>query len=242
MKVFVSENFDFNTGVDAATWTELTVTLPGENGSAYTEYVNSGVVDLASYSGKVHVAFKYVGNNTDKTGTWRIDNVKFNYDPSDVVDPVEPTEFSNWGFENWTDDTTPEGFKKAENVTKESTIKHGGSFSAKQQAGTKDILAEVAVEAGSTYEVSYWFLDNDATAKCRMWSYFKDAAGASVTDEASDASLRPGTYSEDNVDWQQYKFEVTVPAGATKLNFEVRSYKDGGTGFIYFDDFAVVKK
>jgi hypothetical protein len=242
LKVFVSSDFDYTAGVAAATWEELTVTLPAENGSGYTEWLNAGVIDLSAKTGKVHVAFKYEGNQTDATGTWQIGNVKFNYTPSDVVDPEEPTEFSNWGFENWTDDTTPVGFDKAENVTKEATTVHGGSFSAKQQAGTKDILAKISVEAGSTYEVSYWFLDNDATARCRMWSYFKDASGDSVTDEASDNLLRPDTYSEDNADWQQYKFEVTVPAGATTLNFEVRNYKVDGTGFIYFDDFAVVKK
>ncbi len=79
LKVLVSSDFDYNTGVAAATWEELTVTFPAENGSGYTDWLNSGVIDLSGKTGKVHVAFKYVGNQTDATGTWQVGNVKFNY-------------------------------------------------------------------------------------------------------------------------------------------------------------------
>jgi hypothetical protein len=242
LEVFISSNFDYNTGVAAATWTKLTVTLADANTSGYGSFTTAGEIDLSAYSGKVHIAFKYVGNQTDATGTWRIDNVKFNYTPDDGSGE-EPTEFNNWGFEQWDNDNTPTGYKKAENVTKESTTVHAGSFSAKQQAGTKDILLQVPVEAGATYEVSYWCLDNDDNARGRMWAKFRDASNADVTDDTSKALLQPGTYLDNSADWQQYKVEVTVPAGATSLDFEVRTYNTGaGSGVIYYDDFAVVKK
>ncbi len=241
LKVYVSSNFDYTKGVAAATWEELTVTLPAPNASAYSGNISSGDVDLSAKTGTVHVAFVYTGNGTTASGTWQVDDVKFNY--TATTTPEEPTAFSNWGFENWETDTKPTGFAKAENVTKESTIKHGGEFSAKQQAGTKDIAVKIPVEAGSTYKVSYWFLDNDTTAKARLWAKFRDADNADLTDDASKAKFQPAEYSADNAEWQQYSVDVTVPAGATVLDFEVRTYKDNnGTGFIYYDDFAVVKQ
>ncbi|MCZ4693543.1 DUF5017 domain-containing protein [Ancylomarina euxinus] len=244
LKVFVSSDFDYTVGVAAATWEELTVTLPAENGTGYTEWLNSGVIDLSAKTGKVHVAFKYEGNQTDATGTWQVGNVKFNFTPADV-DPGEPAEFSNWGFENWTDETHPVGFEKVESVTKEATIIHGGSFAAKVESKSgKQILSfKTPIEAGATYEISFWYLDNDVNAKGRMWSYFKNAAGATVAPLDGDAAKIQAGYTEDSANWQQYKIEVVIPEGATMLEFATRTYKEAAEGgFVYYDDFSVVKK
>ncbi|WP_282125883.1 DUF5689 domain-containing protein [Marinifilum flexuosum] len=242
LEVFISSNFDYNAGVAAATWTKLTVTLADASASGYGTFTTAGEIDLSAYSGKVHIAFKYVGNQSDATGTWRIDNVKFNYTPDDGTGGEEPASFDNWGAEKWTDDTTPEGFKKAENVSKESSIKHGGDFSIKHTSSskTKDIMFETPVEVGATYEISFWYLDNDENAKGRIWSSFVGTA-----DTEYKALLQPSTYLEAGSDWKQFKVEVVVPAGTTMLNFEVRSYKgESGNagGAVYYDDFSVVKK
>ncbi len=76
LEVLISENFSGD--VKTATWKPLNgYTLAGKDTKSF---VNSGNIDLSSYNGVVYIAFKYMGNNTDKSGTFNIDNVKFNYD------------------------------------------------------------------------------------------------------------------------------------------------------------------
>lgn len=245
--VWISSDFDYNKGVQAANWIELTPALPEAVSKDYSKWKSAGVIDLSAYSGKVHVAFKYVGNDTDASGTWNISNVKFNFDPADTSgnpkEIVENVEFTNWDAEKWTDDTHPEGFYKAENVSKEATFKHGGDFSIKQtsSSSTKDVSFKAPVEEGATYEISYWYLDNDSKAKTRLWSKF--STGTSTIKDAASKKKLEGVYSTDNADWQQVLVEVVVPATATILEFEVRTNKEKENGgSIYFDDFKLVKK
>ncbi|MBS9768931.1 MAG: choice-of-anchor J domain-containing protein, partial [Flavobacteriaceae bacterium] len=68
---------DFNGDVAKATWKKLEGWKLADKSSK--KFVNSGNIDLSAYSGVVYIAFKYVGNNSDKSGTFQIDNVKFNY-------------------------------------------------------------------------------------------------------------------------------------------------------------------
>jgi hypothetical protein len=76
LTVYVSTNFD-GTNVLAATWTPVTVTLPTKD-TAWYEFVSSGVVDLSSYSGNVHIAFKFKGSGTNLTldGAFQVDDLK----------------------------------------------------------------------------------------------------------------------------------------------------------------------
>jgi len=246
--ILISSDFNYNNGVQEAQWTELSPVLPEAVAKDYSKWKSAGQIDLSTYTGKVHIAFKYTGNDSDASGTWNICNVRFNYDPADQSgDPeevVESIEFTNWGVENWTDELHPEGFYKVENIVKESEVKHGGDFSIKQtsSSSTKDVSFKYPVEAGATYEVSYWYLDNDAKAKTRLWSKFTTGT-ATVKDKESDKVLKSKTYSTDNVEWQQVKVDVVVPANAKIFEFEVRTNKETEVGgFIYFDDFKIVKK
>lgn len=145
---------------------------------------------------------------------------------------------TNGDLETWTDANTPTDWDKAESVTQESGTIHGGIFSAKQQAGTKDLMQNVAgIIGGETYVITYYYLDNDADAKSRIWSYWT-AGGSTISDNA--AELRPSTYSSDNASWQEYTVTLVAPATADGFRFEVRSYNDNaGSGFIYYDDFSV---
>ncbi len=76
LTVYVSTNFD-GTNVLAATWTPVTVTLPTQS-TAWYAFVSSGVVDLSSYSGNIHVAFKFKGSGTNTTldGAFQVDDLK----------------------------------------------------------------------------------------------------------------------------------------------------------------------
>lgn len=72
MEVFVSTDFD-GTNVLTATWETIGVTLPTQATSWY-EFVDSGLVNLSSYSGMLYVAFKVTGDGNDLTGGFQLDD------------------------------------------------------------------------------------------------------------------------------------------------------------------------
>ncbi len=74
LSVWISNDFD-GTNVGSATWTKLNATL-ASNGNANYDWVQSGNIDLSAFSGTAYIGFKYVGNKTSQTTTYRIDNVK----------------------------------------------------------------------------------------------------------------------------------------------------------------------
>ena len=148
----------------------------------------------------------------------------------------------NGDFENWDDDTTPTSWTKVENITKESTEIHGGSFSAKHVGGTKKLAQTIeGVIAGNSYTMTLWYKvtggdDTDA----RIWSYWKNAAGDSVNDADTDASLRGpsnGYLDNNGGAWTKYEVTVIAPAEVTKLYFELRAY---GSATVYYDDLSFV--
>jgi hypothetical protein len=146
----------------------------------------------------------------------------------------------NPGFESWDDENTPTDWNKYENISQCSTVVYSGNYSAAQTSASssKRLRQNVpGVVPGTEYTVSFWYLDNDPHAKCRIWSYWLDESGSTMDADAD--KLRPSTYTTDNPDWQQFVVQVTAPEGAAKLRFEVRTYKEGGNtgGVVYFDDF-----
>ena len=145
---------------------------------------------------------------------------------------------ANGGLEAWVDASTPTSWDLYQSVTQESGIKHGGTYSAKQQAGTSKLQQNIGgVVAGETYTITYYFLDNDPNAKSRPWCFW--LAGASTLSD-NVAELRPATYSVDNAGWIQYTYNLVAPATADGFRFEVRTYNDGaGSGFVYYDDFSL---
>lgn len=73
LEVFVSSDFD-GTNVLAATWTKLNAVVADQTTNNYT-YIPSGKIDLSSYSGDIHIAFKVTGNGTTLDGLFQVDNV-----------------------------------------------------------------------------------------------------------------------------------------------------------------------
>lgn len=73
LEVLISTNFD-GTNVASATWTSLSAVLAG-SATGDNIWVPSGSLDLSGYSGTAHIAFKYNGDKTTNTTSYRIDNV-----------------------------------------------------------------------------------------------------------------------------------------------------------------------
>lgn len=73
-EVFISTNYN-GTDVTSATWIPLKANFP----SIYTDwykFINSGEIDLSSYSGNVHIAFKAKVNNGSSGTGYFLDNIK----------------------------------------------------------------------------------------------------------------------------------------------------------------------
>ncbi len=159
----------------------------------------------------------------------------------------------NGGFEDWTG-TLPVGWDNVNynnGVQKETTIVHSGSNALKHthiydskdpnKPAASKIQQEIDIVGGKTYTISYWYLDNDPNAKSRIWSFWLDETGKTLTD--GEANLRPTSYSSNSADWVLVETTLTAPANAKKFRFEVRTYAgDGRDGFVYYDDFAVIEK
>lgn len=74
LTVWISTNFN-GTNVATANWVQLTCTLAVQSTGQYV-WVPTGDVPLTSFSGSAaHIGFKYVGDGTTNTTTWRIDDV-----------------------------------------------------------------------------------------------------------------------------------------------------------------------
>ena len=73
-EVFISTDFD-GSNVLGANWISVSANLPSQSNSWY-QFVDSGLIDLSSYSGTLHVAFKVTGSGTDQTldGAYQLDD------------------------------------------------------------------------------------------------------------------------------------------------------------------------
>nr|WP_321408700.1 DUF5689 domain-containing protein [uncultured Carboxylicivirga sp.] len=74
LEVYVLTDYDGSSNPWDATATKLDVSLPTVPSSNYATFENSGDIDLSSYSGTIHIAFKYSGS-TSQTTTWQVDNI-----------------------------------------------------------------------------------------------------------------------------------------------------------------------
>lgn len=76
LEVYVSTNFD-GSNVTKAKWTKLEAKVPSIATPA-RQFISSGGIDLSSYSGNIHIAFRYVGSGKDKTlnGAFMVDDMK----------------------------------------------------------------------------------------------------------------------------------------------------------------------
>jgi hypothetical protein len=76
LEVYISNDFD-GLNIAKATWIPLTVVLP-KQATPWYQFVGSGGVDLSAYTGKVNIAFKYIGSgkNLALDGAFQVDDVQ----------------------------------------------------------------------------------------------------------------------------------------------------------------------
>ncbi|WP_321514892.1 DUF5689 domain-containing protein [Marinifilum fragile] len=178
LEVFIAT--DFNKDLATANWQPLTVTLAPKNATGYNSgYTHSGDIDLSSYSGTVHIAFKYTGSTTN-TGTWQIDNVKFNYtaDGGDTGggdtggDTNAVSLFPGSDFENWDTFTGALNSYGLKSYAVQSTEgRNGGkAMQIKTTPTGNDYVFTATVPEGF-----------DATGKTKIVFYIKGTSGKSLS-------------------------------------------------------------
>jgi len=80
LTVYISTNFD-GSNPNSASWTQIPATLAGA--SSGSSWISSGAIPLfgfmpQGFTGSFYIGFKYQGNGTDATSSYRIDNVLIN--------------------------------------------------------------------------------------------------------------------------------------------------------------------
>jgi hypothetical protein len=77
IELLISTNYN-GTDVLDATWQSVAFTRPPLDFDTNFDFFSSGKIDLSSYTGNIHLAFKYKGSgtNTSLDGTYSIDNIR----------------------------------------------------------------------------------------------------------------------------------------------------------------------
>lgn len=77
--------------VATAQKTKLNPTIATAPASGYSNWVNSGKLDLGAYSGVIYIGFRYAATADANFATWCVDNVKLNAGQGGGDDPTPPT-------------------------------------------------------------------------------------------------------------------------------------------------------
>ncbi len=145
----------------------------------------------------------------------------------------------NPGFESWEKITKPSGWVHAENCLKDSSEVISGLYSCRHTGGattTSDLGQTIPISSGSEYSLSF-FYKTDITSTgngVRIWCYWKNADGSSITDPVTDAVLRPSKYLKSST-WEQFSLNIVAPSEAVAFYLEVRTYPNCAA---YWDDFV----
>ncbi|MNJ97982.1 hypothetical protein D3C87_157400 [compost metagenome] len=160
----------------------------------------------------------------------------------------------NGNFENWTAenpvnfDELPVGTVTYNDlISKETTIVKSGN-SVKQQSKEQNSTQYleygdlISVTPGSSYTISYWYLDNDNKARTRLWCTWLDANDDRLSDNLQ-TNVQLADYSTDGPNWVNKSITVTAPAGAVSIRYQIRAYNQNGVGggYIYYDDLSFVE-
>jgi hypothetical protein len=76
LELYVSTDYDGVT-FNNASWQKIPFNFPTQNTTRYI-YVDSGIIDLSSYTGTLHFAYKVKGTSS-LTGGYQVDNVRVFY-------------------------------------------------------------------------------------------------------------------------------------------------------------------
>ncbi len=148
---------------------------------------------------------------------------------------VSNGDLSKWNEEN----TKPENWSKAENITRNAEDYHSAPYSAEHTGAskTKDFSQKIAIEGGKTYNISFWYKtkkEGDGT-DCRIWSKFDGTMSKELKAKLQGPNNK---FLPNSTTWKEFSVTVTAPNDATEFTFEVRVYKGS---IILWDDFSLTE-
>lgn len=122
---------------------------------------------------------------------------------------------------------------------------HSGANSAGYTgvAATTGFFQNIPVVAGKTYVISFWYKSAGDDSDTRLWSVYKDGAGAPVytTTNADTDSFRTNNgYLPSVAVWTKHSAEMPAGTGVTNLDVAVRAYTNATVA--QFDDFSLMDK
>jgi hypothetical protein len=109
-----------------------------------------------------------------------------------------------------------------------------------EATATTGFYQEIAITGGNNLRISFKYKATGDNTDARIWSYYKDATGASVN-QNSTTSLDPlrtnNSYLSTATDWTLKTIDVTAPSNVVTLVLAVRAYNNGTASF---DEFSVI--
>ena len=142
----------------------------------------------------------------------------------------------NPGFELWDIDTRPTGWSTAQSCLTDSLTVYAGHYSCRQEGGsTSKYLGQTITVTPRIMLYPVIKLYDEITDNgngCRIWCFWKDEEGASISDPATDPLLRPSGYLKSD-DWDCYHHSFTAPEEAVAFYLEVRTYPKS---IVHWDD------
>lgn len=144
----------------------------------------------------------------------------------------------NPGFESWDKITSPSVWTTAESCSKDSLVISSGRYSCLQTCSTttsRYLGQIIKIKPGRQYNLSLYYKTASTTTGngCRIWCYWKNSDGISISDPATDNILRPSRYLKSDT-WQQFSITAAAPSDASYFYLEVRTYPNST---VNWDDF-----
>ena len=149
----------------------------------------------------------------------------------------------NGSLEDWTDGTTsPDGWFFNNSLLSSGAIERiegdaqDGDISVKIQSpdtsNNQAGLADIEVEAGETYTVSFWY-KTEGDIKFRFWGQWRDDSASIQLPEGEVSEFLPAGYIEiAATEWTNMTITAIAPEGTTKIRPSFRNYNGGSDLYI----------
>ncbi len=222
LSVWISTDYKGGSTKDA-NWIELTAAKLIKQSDPDHTFISSGNIDLSAYKGTAYIAFKYVGNGTDKSGTFRIDNVKVKA-KADMGDDTGGGG-SSGGDEN-TVETVNEDFSS---ITNEKDVELTG-WTMVKEAGTRQWRGKVFKESKYAQASGYKSTDESLV----MWMITPTINVPEGHDKVLSFKSAQSFYTHDGLSvWisQDFSGDITK-ATWTKLNATIAGKNDEANKWI----------
>lgn len=150
---------------------------------------------------------------------------------------VQNPSFEN-GFTGWVKGPTS-------SYTEPTVITSGGHNSNNYvqyvATATTGFYQEIAIVAGKSYTLSFWYKASGDGTDARIWSSFKDGNNTVIylaDPNTADPLRNNNSYLDPATDWTKHEITFQAPANAVLFQLAVRAY-NGATAS--YDDFSLVE-